>query len=117
MTWTAISGDLTRNDKTKQQSSGGPLTQDNTSVEYYDTVFALAESPVEKGLIWAGTDDGLVHLTRDAGQTLDRRHLEKTSASEPVSIIEGIAARRRHRVCRHRSPQARRLQAPHFQDH
>jgi photosystem II stability/assembly factor-like uncharacterized protein len=67
MTWTPISGDLTRNDKNKQQSSGGPLTQDNTSVEYYDTVFAIAESPVEKGVIWAGTDDGLVQLTRDGG--------------------------------------------------
>jgi photosystem II stability/assembly factor-like uncharacterized protein len=68
MSWTAISGDLTRNDKSKQQSSGGPITQDNTSVEYYDTVFAIAESPVEKGVIWAGTDDGLVHVTRDGGQ-------------------------------------------------
>ncbi len=68
MSWTAISGDLTRNDKSKQQSSGGPLTQDNTSVEYYDVVFALAESPVEKGVIWAGTDDGLVQVTRDGGQ-------------------------------------------------
>ncbi len=71
MTWTAISGDLTRNDKSKQQSSGGPLTQDNTSVEYYDTVFALAESPIVKGLIWAGSDDGLVHVTRDGGQHWD----------------------------------------------
>jgi len=68
MSWTAVSGDLTRNDKTKQQSSGGPLTQDNTSVEYYDTVFTIAESPVEKGVIWAGSDDGLVHVTRDGGQ-------------------------------------------------
>ena len=68
MSWTAISGDLTRNDKSKQLSSGGPITQDNTSVEYYDTVFAIVESPVEKGVIWAGTDDGLVQLTRDAGQ-------------------------------------------------
>jgi photosystem II stability/assembly factor-like uncharacterized protein len=68
MTWTAISGDLTRNDKSKQGSSGGPITQDNTSVEYFDTVFAIAESPAEKGLIWAGTDDGLVQVTRDGGQ-------------------------------------------------
>jgi photosystem II stability/assembly factor-like uncharacterized protein len=68
MSWTAISGDLTRSDKSKQQSSGGPLTQDNTSVEYYDTVFTIAESPVEKGVIWAGTDDGLVQVTRDDGQ-------------------------------------------------
>jgi len=66
--WTQISGDLTRNDKNKQQPSGGPLTNDITSVEYYDTVFALAESPVNKGTIWAGTDDGLVHVTTDDGQ-------------------------------------------------
>lgn len=68
MSWTAISGDLTRNDKSKQESSGGPLTKDNTTVEYYDTVFTLAESPVQKDLIWAGTDDGLIHVTRDGGQ-------------------------------------------------
>jgi photosystem II stability/assembly factor-like uncharacterized protein len=66
--WTQISGDLTRNDKTKQQPSGGPLTNDITSVEYYDTVFALAESPKQKGMLWAGTDDGLVHVTTDEGQ-------------------------------------------------
>ncbi len=66
--WTLISGDLTRNDKSKQQPSGGPLTNDITSVEYYDTVFALAESPVNRGTIWAGTDDGLVQITTDDGQ-------------------------------------------------
>jgi len=66
--WTQISGDLTRNDKSKQQPSGGPLTNDITSVEYYDTVFALTESPVNKGTIWAGTDDGLVQVTTDDGQ-------------------------------------------------
>ncbi|MGZ4818489.1 MAG: WD40/YVTN/BNR-like repeat-containing protein [Terriglobales bacterium] len=65
--WTAISPDLTRNDKSKQGPSGGPITKDNTSIEYYDTVFAIAESPVQKGLIWAGSDDGLIHLTRDDG--------------------------------------------------
>src|SRR5262249_52145291 len=63
--WTAISGDLTRNDKAKQKASGGALTLDITSVEYFDTVFALAESPVAKGVLWAGTDDGLVHVYRD----------------------------------------------------
>src|SRR6266404_3060510 len=66
--WIKISSDLTRNDKSKQQPSGGPLTNDITSVEYYDTVFALAESPVKKGTLWAGTDDGLVHVTTDDGQ-------------------------------------------------
>jgi photosystem II stability/assembly factor-like uncharacterized protein len=67
--WTNISPDLTRNDKSKQTTSGGPITQDNTSIEYYDTIFTVAESPVSKGVIWAGTDDGLVQITRDAGKT------------------------------------------------
>ncbi len=66
--WAAISGDLTRDDETKQRWSGGPITGDNTGVEYYCTIFAVAESPREKGLIWAGSDDGLVHVTRDAGR-------------------------------------------------
>jgi photosystem II stability/assembly factor-like uncharacterized protein len=66
--WTQISGDLTRNDKSKQQPSGGPVTNDITSVEYYDTIFALTESPLKKGMLWAGTDDGLVHVTMDGGQ-------------------------------------------------
>ena len=66
--WDAISPDLTRNDKSKQQPSGGPITIDDTGTEYYDTVFAMAESPLEKGLIWAGSDDGLLHLTRDGGK-------------------------------------------------
>jgi len=65
--WTIISPDLTRNDKSKQKVSGGPITEDNTSVEYYDTIFALAESPREKGLLWAGSDDGLIHITRNGG--------------------------------------------------
>jgi photosystem II stability/assembly factor-like uncharacterized protein len=69
MSWEAISPDLTRNDKTKQQPSGGSITIDDTGTEYYDTIFSLAESPLEKGLIWAGTDDGLVQITRDAGKT------------------------------------------------
>ena len=68
LSWTVISPDLTRNDKSKQESSGGPITKDNTSVEYYDTVFTIAESPVQKDLLWAGSDDGLVHITRDGGK-------------------------------------------------
>ncbi len=65
--WTIISPDLTRNDKSKQQASGGPLTKDITSVEYYDTIFSLAESPLAKGKLWAGSDDGLVHVSDDDG--------------------------------------------------
>src|ERR1035441_9881543 len=68
MHWEAISGDLTRNDKSKQQPSGGPITIDDTGTEYYDTIFAVAESPLMKGPIWAGSDDGLVHVTRDGGK-------------------------------------------------
>ena len=66
--WQAISPDLTRNDKSKQQPSGGDITLDDTGTEYYDTIFAVAESPLTKGLIWVGTDDGLVQLTRDEGK-------------------------------------------------
>jgi photosystem II stability/assembly factor-like uncharacterized protein len=67
--WEVISPDLTRNDKSKQGSSGGPITKDNTSIEYYDVIFTVMESPIEKGLIWVGTDDGLVQLTRDGGKS------------------------------------------------
>ena len=67
--WTAISPDLTRNDKSKQKSSGGPISQDNTSIEYYDTIFCVDESPVKQGVIWTGSDDGLVQVTQDNGQT------------------------------------------------
>jgi photosystem II stability/assembly factor-like uncharacterized protein len=89
-TWTAISPDLTRNDRTKQKWSGGPITGDNTGVETYGTVFAVAESPTQKGLIWAGSDDGLVHVTADDG-----RNWSNVTAAMPgfpewgtVSLIE-----------------------------
>jgi photosystem II stability/assembly factor-like uncharacterized protein len=68
MHWDAISPDLTRNDKSKQQVSGGPIDKDDTGTEYYDTIFAVAESPVMKDLIWVGTDDGLIQITRDGGK-------------------------------------------------
>jgi len=67
--WTAISGDLTRNDRSKMGPSGGPITKDNTSVEYYGTIFTVMESPVRKGVIWTGSDDGLVHVTQDGGKS------------------------------------------------
>ena len=66
--WTVMSPDLTRNDKSKQGPVGGPLTKDNTAVEYYDTIFTVDESTLAKGLIWVGSDDGLIHLTRDGGK-------------------------------------------------
>lgn len=67
--WQVVSPDLTRNDKSKMGPSGGPITKDNTSVEYYGTVFTFAESPRRKGLLWAGSDDGLVHVSTDDGRT------------------------------------------------
>ena len=69
--WKLLSGDLTRNDPTKLVSSGGPITQDNTSVEYYCTIFAANESPLKEGLLWVGSDDGLIHVSRDGGQSWD----------------------------------------------
>jgi len=87
-TWTTISPDLTRNDKTKQQDSGGPLTKDQYTVEYYDVVFALAESPKQEGLLWAGTDDGLVQLTRDAGKTWNNVTFKGIPEWSMISLIE-----------------------------
>jgi photosystem II stability/assembly factor-like uncharacterized protein len=66
--WQVISPDLTRNDKTKQGASGGPITKDNTSVEYYATIFTVMESPVQAGTIWTGSDDGMVQISRDGGK-------------------------------------------------
>ena len=67
--WDIISPDLTRNDPEKLKSSGGPITQDNTSVEYYCTIFAANESPLKEGLLWVGSDDGLINVTQDGGKT------------------------------------------------
>jgi photosystem II stability/assembly factor-like uncharacterized protein len=67
--WEEVSPDLTRNDPSKQAPSGGPITKDNTGAEIYDTIFAFVESPHQQGLFWVGTDDGMVHLSRDGGAT------------------------------------------------
>ncbi len=67
--WDIISPDLTRNDTSKLKSSGGPITKDNTSVEYYCTIFSFAESPLDKNILWAGSDDGMLHVTQDGGAT------------------------------------------------
>lgn len=78
-TWTAVSGDLTRNDKSKQQASGGPITPDNAGTEYYDTISTIAESPLKRGLLWVGTDDGLVWRTDDGGT-----HWNNVTANVPA---------------------------------
>ena len=68
-TWEEISPDLTTNDKSKQRTSGGEIYQDNTAAEFHCSILYIDESPVEKGVIWVGTDDGNVQLTRDGGAT------------------------------------------------
>ena len=68
-TWEEASPDLTRNDPAKQGDSGGPIARDITGVELYSTIFAISESPIEAGVLWTGSDDGLVHVTRDNGKT------------------------------------------------
>ncbi len=89
--WEVISPDLTRNDKAKQISSGGPITKDNTSVEYYNTIFALVPSRHDRNTVWAGSDDGRIHITRDGGGTWN----EITPRDMPewglVSIIDESA--------------------------
>ncbi|HVB64042.1 MAG TPA: glycosyl hydrolase, partial [Nitrolancea sp.] len=67
--WTTISPDLTRNDPATLQSSGGAITDDNSGAEIYGTIFAFAESRLEQGVLWAGSDDGLIHISRDDGKT------------------------------------------------
>ena len=87
--WEPISGDLTRDDKSKMGPSGGPITKDNTSVEYYGTIFAAVESPHERGVLWAGSDDGLLHITRDGGKSWKN----VTPRSLPAwTMINGIEA-------------------------
>jgi len=67
--WEIVSPDLTRRDPERMVASGGPITKDHTGAEYYCTIFALAESPIRPGLLWAGSDDGLVHVSQDGGTT------------------------------------------------
>ncbi|HET9994498.1 MAG TPA: hypothetical protein VFQ18_03745 [Candidatus Acidoferrum sp.] len=86
--WTTISPDLTRNDKTKQGDSGGPLTKDQYSVEYFDVIFSLAESPKQESLLWAGTDDGLIQLTRDTGKSWANVTPKEMPEWAAVSLIE-----------------------------
>jgi len=86
--WEAISPDLTRNDKSKQQPSGGSITVDDTGTEYYDTVFSIAPSPLSKDLIWAGTDDGLIQLTRDEGKHWTNVTPKDLAEWSRISLIE-----------------------------
>ncbi|MBC8125257.1 MAG: glycosyl hydrolase [Candidatus Kapabacteria bacterium] len=87
MSWTKISGDLTRNDTTKQIASGGPITKDNTGVEVYNTIFTFAESSIAKGTLWAGSDCGLIHVSTNGGTSWS--NVTPSGLKESlVSIIE-----------------------------
>ncbi|HDR67652.1 MAG TPA: glycosyl hydrolase, partial [Bacteroidaceae bacterium] len=86
--WDIISPDLTTNDKSKQKKSGGPITFDDTSVEYYCTIFALAESYHDPNILWAGSDDGLVHVTMDAGKNWKNITPKRMPEWSLISMIE-----------------------------
>ena len=86
--WELISPDLTRNDPKTLGPSGGPITKDNTGVEYYGTIFAVAESPTEQNLIWTGSDDGLVHVTRDGGKNWENVTPKKMPEWMMINSIE-----------------------------
>jgi photosystem II stability/assembly factor-like uncharacterized protein len=86
--WTKISPDLSRADPKTIERSGGPIHGDMTGTEWYAMVFALAESPLTKGLLWAGSDDGLVHVSRDGGKTWDDVTPKGLGPFTKMSIIE-----------------------------
>jgi photosystem II stability/assembly factor-like uncharacterized protein len=104
--WEIISPDLTRNDPDKQRPSGGPITKDHTGVEVYCTIFAFAESPLQRGLLWAGSDDGLVHVSKDGGRTWENvtpaglPEWSRVGTIEPSPFEPGAAylAASRHRL-------------------
>lgn len=89
--WERISDDLTTKDTSKMQASGGMITKDNTGVETYCTIFSFSESPLNKDVLWAGSDDGLVHVTRDGGKTwsdVTPKNLPNGGKPALISIIE-----------------------------
>ena len=86
--WEPISPDLTRNDVTKMEAAGGPFSKETTGAETYGTIFAFVESPHEKGVFWAGSDDGLVHISRDGGESWDRITPEGLPEWTLISMIE-----------------------------
>ena len=86
--WERISPDLTRNDPSTTGDSGGPITLDQTGAEYHATIFAFAESPVEPGVLWAGSDDGLIQVSRNNGKKWTNVTPKIVTAQTLISIIE-----------------------------
>jgi photosystem II stability/assembly factor-like uncharacterized protein len=89
-TWEQISSDLTTNDPAKLKDAGGPVAVENTTAEYHSTIITIAESPLQKGMIWAGTDDGNLQLTTDGGKSWNNliSNVSGLSANSPVSHVE-----------------------------
>ena len=117
-TWTAISPDLTTNDPEKQKSVGTVWTE-NTTAEYHCTIIRIAESPVQAGVIWAGTDDGNLQVTRDGGKSWT--NVTGNAPGVPkfaeIAWMEPSPHRRRHRLRGLRTPLVRRFPSVHLQDH
>lgn len=89
-TWEPISPDLTTNDPEKQRDAGGPIANENSTAEYYETIISLAESPLQRGLVWAGTDDGNLQVTTDDGRNWTNviRNVPGLATNAPVSGVE-----------------------------
>jgi len=89
-TWEAISPDLTTNDPEKQKTAGGPAWPENTTAEYYCTIISLAESPIQPGILWAGTDDGNLQVSMNGGETWKNviENVPDIAPRSPVSHIE-----------------------------
>jgi photosystem II stability/assembly factor-like uncharacterized protein len=88
MSWEAISPDLTRQDVSKLEPSGGPINKDTTGAEHYCTIFAFAESRHQPGVFWVGSDDGLIHLSRNGGETWDNVTPKELPEWALISMIE-----------------------------
>src|SRR5258706_6421466 len=86
--WERISPDLTRHDPKTMGASGGPITKDNTGVETYATVFSIAPSAKDAGVIWSGSDDGFVQMTRNGGTSWKNVTPKTLGDSAPTSLIE-----------------------------
>ena len=114
--WKRISPDLTRHDPSTLGPSGGPITMDQTGVETYATVFTLAPSPLDGNVIWAGSDDGLVHVTRDGGKNWTNVTPPDLPEFTRISLIEASPHDAGHGLRRRESLPAGRPRAVRLQD-
>src|SRR4026209_1961153 len=92
-TWTAISPDLSKNDKSRQGDAGGPVLKENTVAGNYGTVYTFAESPVQRGVLWAGTDDGNLQVSQNGGQAWTNV-TPNVAGVGPDAVVSGIEASR-----------------------